>query len=90
LFPSQYTLDDVVADGDRVAVRWTWRGTFERPFRTFAATRAQITNPGIGIFQVANGKVVRAWLETDRLGFLQSIGAIPYGPAFGPPPPTTR
>jgi steroid delta-isomerase-like uncharacterized protein len=86
-FPDiQYTLDDVIADGDRVAVRWTWRGTHDQPFRTFPATHARVANVGIGVFQVTNGKIVRAWLETDRLGFLQQIGAIPYDPAFGPPP----
>ena len=83
-----YTVEDVVAEGDRVAVRWTWRGTHQHAFRSFAPTGKQVTNIGFAIFQVADGKLTRAWLETDRLGFLQAIGAVPYDPAFGPPAPT--
>ena len=82
-----YTVEDVVAEGDRVAVRWTWRGTHKHAFRSFAPTGKQVTNTGFAIFQVTDGKLTRAWLETDRLGFLQAVGAVPYDPAFGPPAP---
>jgi predicted ester cyclase len=82
-----YTIEDVVAAGDRVAVRWTWRGTHTGQFRTYAISNKPVVNAGVGIFQVAGGKLTRAWLETDRLGFLLAIGAIPYDPAYGPPPP---
>lgn len=81
-----YTIDDVVASGDRVAVRWTWRGTHTGAFRSYPISNKQVVNPGMGIFQVTGGKLTRAWLETDRLGFLVAIGAVPYDPAFGPPP----
>ena len=83
-----YTIEDVVAEGDRVAVRWTWRGTHQHAFRSFAPTGKPVTNTGFAIFQVTDGKLSRAWLETDRLGFLQAIGAVPHDPAFGPPAPT--
>lgn len=86
-FPDiQYTTEDIVADGDRVAVRWTWRGTFTSAFRSYAPTGKPMTNTGMAIFQIAGGKVVHSWLETDRLGFLIGAGVIPYDPAFGPPP----
>ncbi len=42
------------------------------------------TNTGNVIYQFKGGKVVRAWLEADRLGVLQAIGAVPA--AFGPRP----
>jgi predicted ester cyclase len=80
-----YTLDAVVAGGDRVAVRWTWRGTHRGAFRSFAPTGAVVANRGFAIFELAGGKIVRGWVETDRLGFLLAIGAIPDDPAFGPP-----
>jgi predicted ester cyclase len=83
-----YTIDDMVAEGDRVTVRWTWRGTHRNSFRTFEATNSRVENHGIGIFQITNTKLVRAWLETDRLGFLQVIGAIPFDPRFAPAPPS--
>lgn len=85
-----YTVEDVVGDGDRVAVRWTWRGTHTAAFRSFAPTGKRIENTGVAIFQVADGKLVRAWVETDRLGFLQAVGAVPYDPAFGPPRPASH
>ena len=45
-FPDiHYTVDDVVAEGDRVAVRWHWTGTHKAPFRAFAATGKTLTNP---------------------------------------------
>jgi predicted ester cyclase len=83
-----YTVEDLVGEGDRVAVRWTWRGTHTGPFRDWAPTGKRVTNTGFAIFQVADGKLTNSWLETDRLGFLLSIGVIPYDPAYGPPPAT--
>lgn len=80
-----YTVEDIVAEGDRVAVRWVVRGTFTAAFRGFPPSGAQIENTGFAIFDIANGKLTRATVETDRLGFLQAIGAVPNDPAFGPP-----
>jgi hypothetical protein len=45
-----------------------------RSYETGKAFGKSISNEGIGIFQVDQGKVTRAWLITDRLGFLQEIG----------------
>ncbi|MEO8703411.1 MAG: ester cyclase [Kofleriaceae bacterium] len=83
-----YTIDAIVADGDRVAVHWTWRGTNSSPFRAFPATGKRVVNSGLAIFQIEAGKITSATMETDRLGFLISIGVITYDPAYGPPPRT--
>ena len=84
-FPDiHYTLDDVVAEGDRVAVRWHWTGTHKAPFRAFPATGKAVTNPGTGIFRFQDGKIVAAALETDRLGFLEQIGVVPPNVGLGP------
>jgi len=85
-----YTLEEVVAEGDLVAVRWVWRGTHTGQFRSFAPTGKQVVNSGFGIFQITDGKVARASIETDRLGFLLMLGAIPYDPAYGPPPAAAK
>jgi predicted ester cyclase len=83
-FPDiHYTVDDVIAEGDRVAVRWHWTGTNKGPFRTFAPTGKTFTNPGVGIFQFKDGKIVAAALETDRLGFLEQMGVVPPGVGLG-------
>jgi steroid delta-isomerase-like uncharacterized protein len=81
-FPDiRYSITDLLAEGDRVTARWLWQGThsgvFRGPAGTFPPTGKSISNGGIGIFQVEQGKVTHAWLITDRLGFLQDIGALP-------------
>lgn len=88
-FPDlHYTIEDLVAEGDRVAVRWTLRGTHTGAFRGIAPSGKKIVNDGFAIFRLANGKIVHATVETDRLGFLMAIGRIPHEPAFGAPPRT--
>ncbi|HSS37638.1 MAG TPA: ester cyclase [Polyangia bacterium] len=87
-FPDlHYTLDDVIAEGDQVAVRWHWTGTHQGAFRGFPPTGKAVTNTGAGIFRLSGGQIVAAELETDRLGFLEQIGAVPEGAGRGPRPP---
>jgi predicted ester cyclase len=89
-FPDiHYQLDDLVADGDRVAVRWQWKGTHRAEFHgpggvSYPPTGNQVANDGMAIFHIKDGKVRSAWLITDRLGFLQMVGALPQVP--GPAP----
>jgi steroid delta-isomerase-like uncharacterized protein len=86
-FPDiHYTLDDLVAEGDRVAVRWHWTGTNKGPYRAFPASGKAFTNPGMGIFTFKDGKIVAAALETDRLGFLEQMGVVAPGVGLGPRP----
>ena len=76
-FPDiHYTLDDEIAEGDRVAVRWHWTGTHKGQFRTYPPTGKVLTNTGAAIFRLAGGKIVSAAMETDRLGFLLQVGAL--------------
>jgi len=77
-FPDiHYTVEDVVAENDKVAVRWHWTGTHEAPFRAFPASHNKVTSTGAGIFRFRDGKIIAATLETDRLGFLQQVGVVP-------------
>jgi steroid delta-isomerase-like uncharacterized protein len=87
-FPDiHYTLADLIAEGDRVAVRWQWRGTHRGTFRgpggTYPPTEKQLSNDGMAVFQIKDGKVARSWLLTDRLGFLQEVGALPKSVGAG-------
>ncbi|MFT3696591.1 MAG: ester cyclase [Kofleriaceae bacterium] len=75
-FPDiHYTLTHVLAEGEHVGVRWSWTGTHRGAFKGFAASQAHVTNTGMAIFTFANGAIVDVVVETDRLGFLQAIGA---------------
>lgn len=86
-FPDlRYTIDAMVAEGDRVAVRWSWTGTHRGAFRNIAATNKAVTSVGMAIFELSGGQITATSLQTDRLGFLQALGVIPYDPAFGPSP----
>jgi predicted ester cyclase len=77
-FPDiHYTIDDVLAEDDRVAIRWHWSGTHRGSYRGVEPTERSLTNAGAAIFRLRSGKIVTAALETDRLGFLQSIGVVP-------------
>jgi len=84
-FPDiHYTIDEAVAERDRVAVRWHWTGTHQGPFRGFQATGKSVSNSGAGIFRLQDRRIVAATLETDRLGFLEQIGALPENAGRGP------
>ena len=87
-FPDlRYTIDEMVAEEDRVAVRWHWTGTHQGPFRAFPASGRAVSNSGAGIFRVLGGKIVAATLEADRLGFLEQIGAVPPNVGLAPAAP---
>jgi steroid delta-isomerase-like uncharacterized protein len=86
-FPDiQFTIEDLIAEGDRVTVRWKWHGTHQGVFNGFPASQREATNEGIVIYQLTDGKIVRSWLQTDRLGVLQQIGVISKDLGTGPQP----
>lgn len=83
-FPDiRFTIEDLIAEGDRVVVRWKWEATHDGPFRGIPPTHKRATNTGIAIYQLRDGRIIRNWLEADRLGVLQQIGAVPA--QIGPP-----
>jgi predicted ester cyclase len=75
------TVEDQLAEGDKVVTRWTARGTHTRPVTTqygsMGPTNKQVTITGINIDRIAGGKVVESWGNSDQLGLLQQLGAIP-------------
>jgi steroid delta-isomerase-like uncharacterized protein len=79
-FPDiQWTLDEVLAEGDKVVVRWTWHGTHQAVFRGFAPSHRAVSNQAIAIYTLRAGKILAATLQSDRLGFFQQLGAVPPG-----------
>jgi steroid delta-isomerase-like uncharacterized protein len=77
-FPDlQATIEDLVAEGDRVAVRQTWRGTHTSDFLRIPPTGKQVTFTSIEVYRVAGGKLAEEWVELDMLGLLQQLGVIP-------------
>ena len=77
-FPDfRLVLEDMVAEGDRVAARWTFRGTHEGEFLSIAPTGKAVSMSAIEVNRVADGKVAEHWVVLDQLGLLQQLGAIP-------------
>jgi steroid delta-isomerase-like uncharacterized protein len=77
-FPDiHYATDDILADGDRVVVRWTCTGTHRGLFRGIPPTGKHITFIGINIYRLRDGKIVERWSVGDSLSLLQQLGAIP-------------
>jgi predicted ester cyclase len=82
-FPdAQVTVEDLVAEGDRVVNRVTIRGTQtgelnEPPVGRLSPTGRQITYTAIAINRFADGKSVEVWSVGDDLGFWQQLGVIP-------------
>ena len=77
-FPDgRYTIEDMIAEGDRVVVRQTFRGTHRGNFMGIAPTGKQVTVTEIEIFRVANGRGVENWTNSDDLGLLHQLGVVP-------------
>jgi steroid delta-isomerase-like uncharacterized protein len=74
------TIDDMIAEGDKVALRWTTRGTERGSVRTplgvTPATERAIDIPGINIFRVVNGKMTDEWIVWDTLSWAQQLGLV--------------
>ena len=77
-FPDiQFTTEDMVAEGDRAAIRWAGRGTHRGQFMGVAPTGKQVTHGGISIIRVAGGKIAEEWGYANTLDVLQELGAFP-------------
>ena len=79
------TLHEVVAQDDKVAVRYTLEGTHGGPFAGVPATGKRVTLSGIAIMRLADGRIAEGWGCADFLGFLRQLGALP-----APAPPDGR
>ena len=77
-FPDWYsTTDELMAEGARVAERWTGRGTHQGEFQGIAPTGRQITVPGFVFYRVASGKITEFRGLFDGLALMQQLGVIP-------------
>jgi steroid delta-isomerase-like uncharacterized protein len=87
-FPDiHFTIEDVIAEGEQVILRWMWHGTHTgdlvTPMMRLPATGKQVTVTGITIFRVASGKIVETWNQSDNLCLYQQLGQIPVPQPVG-------
>lgn len=71
------SIEDMIAEGDKVVMRFRWVGTHTGEFLGIPPTGKQITNTGIIIYRLAGGKIVDQWDEKDLLGVMQQLGIVP-------------
>lgn len=71
------TIEDMLADGDRVAARFTARGIHKGAFMGLPATGKCIAMTGIEIFRIENDKIAELWGEANLLGLMAQLGILP-------------
>lgn len=77
-FPdAHYSVDDLIAEGDKVVWCWTIRATHTGPFQGLSPTNRAVMITGMSIVKIRDGKFVEGWGEQDNLGMMQQLGAIP-------------
>lgn len=70
-------VDEVIAENDRVMVRWTFHGVHAGEFAGLPPTQQPISYAGINIFRIADGKIAEIWDLFDRLWLWQQLGVLP-------------
>jgi deazaflavin-dependent oxidoreductase (nitroreductase family) len=77
-FPDlQLTTEGMVAEGDKVAIRNTWRATHHGAFQGLPPTGKHVTFTGSDLFRLVGGKIAEQWADLDALGLMQQLGGIP-------------
>lgn len=75
---SHYTVEDQIAEGDKVATRTTWRAIHSAgDFQGVPPTGKRVAASAISIERIQDGKIVERWLSYDQIGMMQQLGLIP-------------
>ena len=80
----QFSIDDMFAQGERVAARWTGHLTHRGSFWGIAPTGKRVTLSGISLYRLANGKLVETYNAVNDLDVYQQLKAVPAGEAVRP------
>jgi predicted ester cyclase len=73
----KHSLDELIAEGDKVAFRCRYEGTHTAEFMGVPASGRRVSAVGVGVIRVADGKVAEFWVSPDRMTIMQQIGALP-------------
>jgi steroid delta-isomerase-like uncharacterized protein len=77
-FPDLHiTIDDLIAEGDKVVKVWTAHSTHKGEFMGIPATGKAIVVKGMEVFRIVDGKIAENWVIMDNLGMMQQLGVIP-------------
>jgi steroid delta-isomerase-like uncharacterized protein len=76
-FPDWHsTFEELIAEGDRVAERWTGRGTQRGELQGIAPTDRRVEVPGSVFYRIVDGKIVEFRGQLDMMSLMQQLGAI--------------
>jgi predicted ester cyclase len=77
-FPDLHsTIEDIVAEGEKVAVRWAMAGTHKGVHRGIPPTNRRMTAWGIHIYRFSGAKITEIWERFDTLRTVQQLGEVP-------------
>jgi steroid delta-isomerase-like uncharacterized protein len=77
-FPDyKHTINDLIAEGDKVVARWTFHGTHEGDFQGLPPTGKKVTIPCISVFRLVDGKIMDDWTISDTYSLMHQLGALP-------------
>lgn len=80
-FPDlHFTMEDQIAEADKIAVRWAMSGTHLGEYQGRPPTRKKITVTGVSVFRLADGKIQEIHVNMDRLGMMDQLGWLPATP----------
>ena len=83
-FPDvRFTIDEQIAEGDKVVTRWTAHGTHKGELVGIPATGKSSTVTGITVDRIENGKIAENWAIFDQFGMMQQLGVLPMPEAAG-------
>jgi steroid delta-isomerase-like uncharacterized protein len=71
------TIEDIIAEGDKVVCRWSWRGTHKRDFMGIPATGKHAIMTGVSIYRIFGGKIQEQWNSADSAGLMRQLGVTP-------------
>jgi predicted ester cyclase len=70
-------IEDLIAEGDRVAARWRARATHRGEYVGVPPTGKEVEFTGISVYRIEGEKIAESWTEEDELGLMRQIGAVP-------------
>jgi predicted ester cyclase len=71
------TIEDLMAEGDKVVARWRSRATHRGEYMGIPPTGKEVEFTGISVYRIEGGRIAESWNSEDQFGLLRQIGAVP-------------
>jgi predicted ester cyclase/heme-degrading monooxygenase HmoA len=75
---AHWTIEEIICEEQMVVVKQKFTGTQTSQFQNISPTNKSVLVDGIATYELKNGKIIHSQIQTDRLGFMQQLGIIPY------------